>query len=140
MSLADFLAAARKHWLWVLIPVLVLGGAVGYLSKNATPVYRASASLYVALTAGDTASDLNQGSSYTQAQMLSFARLTTLPIVLTPVIDDLDARARPRKQLGRRIAAATPQNTSILTVSATGTDPEATAALANSVAREHGRP
>ena len=115
------------------MPVFVIGGAVGYLSWNSTPVYRASASLYVALTAGDTASDLNQGSSYTQGQMLSFAKLTTLPIVLTPVIEDLDldttreaARSPDRRDH--------PQNTSILTVSAVGTDPEATAALANSVA------
>lgn len=134
MSLVDFLAAARKHWVWVLLPALLLSGAVGYLSLSATPVYRASASLYVALTTGDTASDLNQGSSYTQGQMLSFARLTTLPIVLNPVIDDLELDTNA-KQLGRRIAASTPQTTSILTVSATGTNPEATAALANSVAQ-----
>ncbi|WP_051640249.1 polysaccharide biosynthesis tyrosine autokinase [Cellulomonas sp. URHE0023] len=133
MSLVDFLTAARKHWFWVLMPVLLLGGMVGYLSSNATPVYRASASMYVALTAGDSASDLNQGSSYTQGQMLSFARLTTLPIVLTPVIEELGLDTSA-KRLGHRIVAATPQNTSILTVSATGTDPEATAALANSVA------
>ena len=36
-------------------------------------------------------SDINQGSAYTQAQMLSFARLATSSVVLDPVADELDA-------------------------------------------------
>ncbi|MDM7830697.1 polysaccharide biosynthesis tyrosine autokinase [Cellulomonas edaphi] len=134
MSLVEFLRTARKHWVWVLVPTLALATLVGYLSWSSTPTYRASASVYVALSAGDTAQDLNQGANYTQGQMLSFARLATLPVVLDPVIEELGLETTARR-LGHRIAAATPQNTSILTISATGTDPEATAALANAVAR-----
>ncbi|MDM7855584.1 polysaccharide biosynthesis tyrosine autokinase [Cellulomonas alba] len=135
MSLHDFLTVLRKRWVWVLVPVLVLGGLVTALSMRATPVYRATASMYVALSAGNTASDLNQGSTFTQSQMTSFARLATLPIVTGPVVEKLGLSVPP-KQFAHSVSAATPQGTSILSVSVTSADPQRAAAGANAVAAQ----
>ena len=55
-----------------------------------TPIYHSTASLDFSLRTASSGSDINQGSAYTQAQMLSFARLATSAVVLDPVADELD--------------------------------------------------
>ncbi len=135
MSMRELVMAARKHWVLVLLPVLVLGGAIGYLSMKTPPSYRSSATVYVTLSSSGSATDLNQGANYTQAQMLSFAQLATMPIVLEPAIEELGLGISP-KQLAERVSASTPSGTSLLTVSVAGSSPQATAEAANAVAAE----
>ena len=53
--------------------------------QHVTPIYHSTASLYFSLRTASSGSDINQGSAYTQAQMLSFARLATSAVVLDPV-------------------------------------------------------
>jgi len=133
MSMRDLVMAARKHWVLVLLPVLLLGGAVGYLSMKTPPSYRSSATVYVTLSQSGSATDLNQGANYTQAQMLSFAQLATMPIVLEPAIEQLGLETTP-KQLAERVSASTPSGTSLLTVTVVGSSPQPTAEVANAVA------
>ncbi len=135
MSLRDFVTAARKHWVIVLLPVLVLGSLVGYMSMKATPQYRSSATIFVSLSSSGSATDLNQGSNYTQSQMLSYSELAGLPIVLDPVIEQLGLDVSA-KQLGNRVSASAPSGTSLLTVSVTGSSPLDTTNVANAVAGE----
>jgi capsular exopolysaccharide synthesis family protein len=112
----------------------VLGAGVSYGAASLqTPVYQATASLYFALNHGTSASDLNQGSTYTQNQMLSFAQLATSSRVLEPVIDDLGLDATPRG-LARAIEVSIPQDTVILRVTASSTSPQRAADVANAVA------
>lgn len=133
MTLHDAVLAVRKHWLWVLTPILVLTLGIGYLSERAEPVYRARTALFVALAIGDSASDLNQGSNYTQAQMLSFSQLASLPIVLDPVVEELDLPMSARGLAGR-ISATTANGTSIINIAVTGPSPDEAARIANAVA------
>lgn len=135
MTLHDAVLAVRKHWLWVLAPILVLTLGIGYLSERAEPVYRARTALFVALTVGDSASDLNQGSNYTQAQMLSFAELASLPIVLDPVVEKLGLTTSARALAGS-ISATTLNGTSILNIAVSSASPQAAADIANAVAGE----
>ena len=131
-SLSHVWEALRKYWALV-IGLAVLGGTAGYLlSSTVEPQFESRASLYFALNAGDSGADLNQGSAYTQNQMLSFARLATSSRVLEPVIDELGMDTTPR-DLARSVAITIPQDTVILDVVATSTDPERAAAIANSV-------
>lgn len=125
--------AARKLW-WVIVVAGVLGavGAFAYAATQ-TPLYRATTSLIFAINQGSSASDLNQGSVYTQGQMLSFAQLVPSSRVLAPVIEKLDLDITPN-DLARSIEVSIPQNTVILRITATTTDPERSAALANAVA------
>lgn len=135
MTLRDLLASFRKHLLLVVLTTIVVTVATGGLSSIAQPVYRSSASLYFTLDAGRSASDLNQGSTYTQNQMLSFAQLVTMPYVLDPVIDELGLETTAR-ELGRSVSASQPQDTAILEIGATSGDPERAAAVANATALE----
>ncbi|MFF1574402.1 polysaccharide biosynthesis tyrosine autokinase [Leifsonia sp. NPDC058292] len=137
MTQHQYLAAFKRYWYVVLISTIV--GAVGGwgLSQVATPVYTATASLYFSLNFGGTANDLNQGSTYTQNQMLSFAQLAESPIVLQPVIDGLDLGETP-SELGDSISVSTPQNTVILELAVTSVDPAEASKVANAVAASLG--
>lgn len=127
--------ALRKFWA-LIIGFTLLAGVAGYLlSSTVEPQFQSRASLYFALNQGTSGADLNQGSAYTQNQMLSFARLATSSRVLEPVIDDLGMSEEPRA-LARSIAIAIPQDTVILDVTATSSDPERAAVIANAVAAE----
>src|SRR5699024_7179550 len=76
-TLASALAAIRKLW-WLILGCAVIGGAAGtVVAVTTTPQYQSTASLYFAVNQVTSANDLNQGSNYTQAQMLSFAQLAT---------------------------------------------------------------
>ncbi|WP_413319369.1 polysaccharide biosynthesis tyrosine autokinase [Agrococcus sp. 1P02AA] len=134
-SLAHVWEALRKLWLLILGFAMV-GGAVGYaVAASTEPQFQARASLYFALDQGTSGADLNQGSAYTQNQMLSFARLATSSRVLEPVIDELDLGTTPR-DLARSVAITIPQDTVILEVTVTSTDRMRASEIANSVSTE----
>lgn len=125
--------ALKKLWV-VIVAFTVLGGAVAFaLSASVTPVYQSTATLYFSLSQGSSASDLNQGSTYTQNQMLSFAQLATSSLVLQPVIDELDLDTTPRR-LARTIEVTVPLETVLLQIQASSPHAEEAADIANAVA------
>jgi len=123
----------QRSWVVIVALAIVGAGSAYLISAIQTPIYKASASLYFSLTQGATSSDLNQGSAYTQAQMLSFAQLATSSITLERVIDDLDLDVSS-KDLARNLEVTIPQNTVILDISASSTSAARAARIANSVA------
>ena len=129
--------AFRRFW-YVVVIATIVGAVAGYgLSQLATPVYTATSSLYFSLSFAGTATDLSQGATYTQNQMLSFAQLAESPAVLQPVIDDLKLAETP-SQLANAITVSTPQNTVILQIAVADTSPKQAAAIANAVAANLG--
>lgn len=132
LTLGWLLRTAGKFW-WLVV-VLALAGAVasfGYASTQ-TPMYRSTASLHFALNQGSSAIDLNQGSAYTQSQMLSYAQLVQGSRVLDPVAEELDLDLSPR-ELSELIEVSIPQDTVTMRITATTSDPQLSAALATSV-------
>ncbi|GAB3598414.1 tyrosine-protein kinase domain-containing protein [Microbacterium tumbae] len=128
------LTSIRKLW-WVALVAAVLGAGGAFASSAMqTPLFRATTSLIFALNQGDSAIDLNQGSAYTQSQMLSFAQLVPSSRVLDPVIDELDLDTTPA-ELARSIEVTIPQSTVTLRITAITADPERSAELANAVAK-----
>lgn len=133
MSPHRYLPAFRRYW-YVVVLTTLMGALGGWgLSQAATPAYTGTASLYFSLNFGGSANDLNQGSAYTQSQMLSFAQLANSAVVLKPVIRELGLDRDPT-DLSKSISVSTPQNTVILDVSVTDPDPARAVAIANSVA------
>lgn len=135
VSLRVIASSLRKFW-WIVVVAGIVGaaGSYGYASLQ-TPLYQATASLYFALNQGTSASDLNQGSAYTQSQMLSFAQLASSSRVLEPVIDELDLDTTPRA-LARSIEVSIPQDTVTLRITGIADDADAAADLANEVAAQ----
>lgn len=119
----------------IVIAATILGGIIGFgLSALATPMYQASSSLYFSINVGTTATDLNQGATYTQAQMLSFAQLAESPAVLDPVIDELKLKTTSA-QLANSINVSTPEKTVVLNIVVTGAVPSQASSIANEVAQ-----
>lgn len=121
------------RWYVVALATL-LGAAVAFAASALTsPVYHSSSTLFFALQSGNSGSDINQGSTYTQNQMLSFARLGLSSIVLGDVIDDLDLDMT-EAELRHDIDITIPQNTVVLDVRVGSLDKEQAADIANGVA------
>lgn len=126
------ISAFRKWWYLVLLAGLVGGmGAFG-ASYAATPIFHSNASLFFSLRGGADATDLNQGATYTQNQMLSFAQLATSSVVLSRVQDDLGID-RSLKELRRETSVELPQNTVVLHIGVDTPDRVESARIANSI-------
>jgi succinoglycan biosynthesis transport protein ExoP len=137
VRLRDYLAVVRKRWLIIALTGLLGVGLAGVASFTATPTYQTTASVYFSLPFGTSANDLYQGSNYTQNQVLSFAELATMPVVLQPVIDDLKLGVTPKKLAASVSASATP-DTVILRITASNPSAKRSAQIADAVADELG--
>lgn len=137
MHFREYLSILRRRWLLLSLCALLGLGLAAALSFTATPIYNARASVYFSLPFGNSASDLSQGSNYTQSQMLSYATLATMPAVLEPVIQDLQLGVTPG-QLASSVTAIAQTDTVILEIQASDPSPETASAIANAVAAELG--
>jgi capsular exopolysaccharide synthesis family protein len=135
MELTDYLRVLRKHWVSLILIFLAGMGSAAGVSALMTPVYTASAGVFLTVNSGDTAGELNQGSSYAENQVRSYAQVVTAPVVLQPVIDKLGLGLTVGK-LADRVTATAPVNTAIVNIDVTGTDPTQTAAVANAIAEQ----
>lgn len=135
MRLTDYWRMVWGHRIAILAVGLFAALLAGVASSLATPLYRATTSVYFSLPSGDSATDLSQGSTYTQAQMLSFAELATQPVVLDAVIDELGLEETTR-ELADQISTRASRDTVILSISVARESPEQAALIANTVADE----
>ena len=132
IDISDYSAIVRKHIVViVLIPVLCVAAAIG-LAMRQTPTYRASASVYLSLQAGETVSELVQGSTYVQNLVRSYSAIANMPIVLEPVIARLGLETTPR-ELSSAVKVSAPLDTSIIKIEVTDPSPNQAAAIANAM-------
>jgi len=133
MGLRVLVDTLRRRWRWVA--VATVAGLLAALAVTAAsaPTYRSTASVFFSLQYGNSASDLVQGSTYAQNQVVSFATLATTPAVLQPVIDELDLAMSPA-QLAGQVTAQAPLDTVLVDVVVTDGSAERSARLANAVA------
>ena len=90
---AECSAVLVRKW-WIIVLAAIIGGARGLrLLQHLTPIYTSSSSIYFSMRSATSGSDINQGSAYTQNQMLSFAQLAMSAIVL----DEVRAGSQPRR-------------------------------------------
>ncbi len=133
MTRNPYLALFRHFW-YIVVAGALIGALAGWgVSQLATRMYTSTTSLYFSLSAGVSGNDINQGSTYTQNQMLSFAQLATSPVVLQPVIDSLKLSVPPGT-LAKQITVTTPQNTVVLQLDVTDTSAKQATDIANAVA------
>lgn len=135
MALSEYLSILRKYWVSVLA-VLLGGIAAGALaSLLATPTYTANTSIFLTVQAGSTAGELNQGSTYAENQVRSYARVVSAPIVLQPVIDRLELDTTP-EQLAEHVTASVPVNTAIVEIAVVASEPARSAEIANEIGKQ----
>lgn len=132
MDLSDYLRVLRRNWILVLALTLLgvlVGGGAALLSK---PVYTANTKLFVAIQNSGSVQELQQGNTFTQARVQSYAKTVESPIVLQPVIDNLGLDTTA-DQLAGQVKATTDLNTVLIEITATDHSPVRAAAIAQAV-------
>jgi capsular polysaccharide biosynthesis protein len=128
MELKDYLAAVRRFWAtWVGVTLLGVLAAVAFLQLS-TPVYEASARVFVSSSSTGTSQIVGQ-------RVKSYPDVAVSLAVLDPVIDQLGLESSFPEVRGL-VRATNPVDTSQILIVTTGTDPQRAADLANAVATE----
>ncbi|WP_282071645.1 polysaccharide biosynthesis tyrosine autokinase [Janibacter hoylei] len=132
MELQDYLRILRKRWLTIAITTLVVIGLAALLTAVQTKQYSSSTQFFVSVSGtGDTA-QLQQGSTFTQERVKSYAQLLTTPRALNPVAEELgdDTTAG---DLADKVQVTTPPDTVLLEVTVTDTDPARAQEIARAI-------
>jgi non-specific protein-tyrosine kinase len=133
LDLPDYLRILARRWRAVVVLGL-LGTAIGALAAlAATPQYRATSTLFVSLQGRDDTLELNQGNSFAQARVRSYAEVVVSPRVTGPVVRALGLRMTA-SQLAQRITTDVPLETVLLKITVTDSHPATAARLSNAVA------
>jgi polysaccharide biosynthesis transport protein len=134
VELSDYLDILRRRWLGVVIITLTTLALASAVTLAMPKKYTATTRLFIAV-AGESVTDLAQGSNFAEKQMSSYAEVATSPRVLAPVIGELNLRTTP-KELAESVEATVPVETVILEIEATDPNPTRAADIANAVGRE----
>ncbi len=135
VELGDYLDLLRRRWLGVLIITLMTLALASAITFAMPKKYTATTRLFIAV-AGESVTDLAQGSTFAARQMSSYAEVATSPLVLTPVIARLSLETSP-KELAESVEATVPvANTVVLEIAATDRNPTKAAQIADAVGQE----
>jgi succinoglycan biosynthesis transport protein ExoP len=130
MELRQYWNLLRK-WIWLVVLGTVLAGGTSFIvSRNMTPVYQASTSLLV--TPGSTQSLDNYTSLITSERLAqTYAQLLQSAPVLEKTFERLGTVAP--QNAGFSIAAEPVQNTQLISLRVTGTNPDRITEAANTL-------
>ncbi|GAA3040885.1 polysaccharide biosynthesis tyrosine autokinase [Streptomyces glomeratus] len=137
MDLHGFLKALARRWPTVVVCLVLAIGAALAATGLSTPVYEARAQLFVATRTADDTTQLNQGQSFSQARVQSYAEIVTTRQVIGPVVKRLRLHTTP-EELASRITASAPLNTVLIDITVRDTAPRRAARIANAVAERFG--
>jgi succinoglycan biosynthesis transport protein ExoP len=132
VELRDYIRILQKSWILIAVLLLVGIGASSAFSITQTPVFSSSAKVFVSTSGGSTVSDLQQGNTFTQQRVKTYADLATTPIVLLPVIADLKLDLTS-EGLASKVTAAAPMDTTLIEISVSDVDPALAARIATAV-------
>jgi len=135
VELNEYINILHKRWLSVAMIALATLAATAAVTLLMTPKYSASNRMFFSVQAGDSVSDLAQGSTFTEKQMTSYAEVATSPLVIEPVIEELGLQVSVA-DLAEALTVTVPPDTVILEVTATDESPERAAEIANAVAEQ----
>ncbi|WP_326939020.1 polysaccharide biosynthesis tyrosine autokinase [Agreia sp. Leaf210] len=132
VELRDYVRVLQKSWILIAVLLFVGIGAAAGFSILQTPKYSSSAKVFVSTSGGSTASDLQQGNTFTQQRVKTYADLTTTPIVLLPVIAELGLDISSG-ELASQVTASAPLNTTLIEIAVTNVDPALASQIATAV-------
>ncbi|MDP9889825.1 polysaccharide biosynthesis tyrosine autokinase [Pseudarthrobacter enclensis] len=133
LELRDYLRVARRSWITIVTCTTLGLLAAAALSLSLTPTYTAKTQLFVAIQGSGSVSELQQGNTFTQARVQSYAETATTPAVLQPAIDALGLQVSAN-QLANKISAHTDTSTVLISITAQDSSPVQAAAIAQAVA------
>ena len=136
MDLRDYALVLRKRWRLIALCTLLAVGASLSATLLATPVYQASAQLFVSTATGPDAGagGLSAGGQFAQQRVKSYADIVDGPQVTEFVVEDLGLQITSR-ELAEQIEASAPLDTVLINVDVTDEDPLLARDIADSVAQ-----
>ncbi len=124
----------KKWWLILLVAVVAMVGAIGYTKLRITPMYQSKAMLYI-LTESTSVTDISNlqiGTAITG----DFAIIATSKPAIDRAIQEIEAKegiTLTRGEVLGMISVENPEDTRILTIKATSSNPEYACMVANAV-------
>ena len=135
MSVQDLLRLFRARWVIVFVTALVtVLGAMAYTLLQ-TPLYQASTRLFVSATYGANATEVYQGSRYSQERVLSYIELLKGETLANRTIDRLDLNMNA-DDLKAKVTAKSKPDTVLITVSVLDDSPVRARDIANALSDE----
>lgn len=132
MELRDYIRILRKSWVLILLCALIGVSAAAVYSLLQTPAYSASSKVFVSTSSGESVTDLAQGNAFTVQRVKTYSDLASTPIVLLPVIANLDLD-RTASSLAQDISVSAALDTTIIEITVTNGDPVVAADIANAM-------
>ncbi|MGW5433717.1 polysaccharide biosynthesis tyrosine autokinase [Streptomyces sp. NPDC004059] len=133
LDLRIFLKTLARRWPTVVACLVLSIGAALAVTRLATPVYKARTQLFVATRIADDTAQMNEGQSFSQARVQSYAEIVTTRQVTAFVVQKLRLHTTP-EELASRITAVAPLNTVLIDITVQDTAPRRAARIANAVA------
>lgn len=130
MELQQYLTIMKERWgTAALVAVLVLA-VVAALTLTRAPSYTATNRVFVQTEAGGSVSERSSGVNFASQQIITYADLARTPLVLEPVIEELELDLTPQ-ELANRVSTQIPEDTLIIDITAWSPDPQLAAEIAN---------
>ena len=135
MNLQDLLNLLRSRWLTVCATAMVTVLATVLASLLTTPLYQASTRLFVSTAAGDSLSDVYQGTLFSQERVLSYTELLMGQTLAQRTVDKLGLPMTAGELAGNVKATAKP-DTVLVDVDVTDESPVRARDIANTLSDE----
>lgn len=133
MDFRDYLQILKRGWVSIVLFALVgVAVAASYLAV-APRTYEATSVVFVSTQSSDTLTELQQGNTYAQQAVKTYVQLAVSPVVLQPVIRQLDLVTTP-SELAADLSVGVRPETTLFEITARNANAEVAAQLANAVA------
>ncbi|WP_413785796.1 polysaccharide biosynthesis tyrosine autokinase [Intrasporangium zincisolvens] len=123
----------RKRWMIIAAVTLVTLGLAAAYTALSPRTYASSTRFFVSTTSDDSATSLQQGSTFTQARVKTYAQVLEDPKVLQPVIEKLHLSTTPAALAGQ-ISSSIPLDTVLIDVTVTDSTPVGAQRIASAIA------
>lgn len=123
MELQDYIRIVRKRWMTIVLTTLVVLGLSALFTATATKQYASTTRFFVSVSGADDSAQLQQGSTFVQQRVKSYAQLLKTPRALDPVIAEVGDGVNA-DDLAEAITVTAPPDTVMLEVTVTDPSPE----------------
>jgi len=132
VELQDYVRIIRKRWITIVLTMLCIIGVAALLTATSTKHYASTTRFFVSVSGADDSAQLQQGSTFVQQRVKSYAQLLKTPRALDPVATEV-AQGTSAERLADQLVVTAPPNTVMLDVSVTDPSHERAQQIAESI-------
>lgn len=132
MELSDYVRTIRQRWRFIVAVMVLVYAAAITVTVMTPPTYRSDTLLFVSTAGTDSISELAQGGTFAQRQVSTYAQLVAEPVVLAPVVTELELAESPGA-LASRVEARVVPDSVLIEIAVLDRDPAQARDIADSV-------